>query len=123
MLRLFAAHEFRDGGHDVGVAAGAQHTVHLGQLRPDVVGVPLSEAAGDQQLFQLALRLELPQLQNVVDGLALGRLDEAAGVKHRHVRALRLAGDNKARRPAQGHHLLGVYQILGAAKRDKRHLI
>ena len=123
MLGLLPCHQFLDGGHHVGVAAGAQHAVHLGQFGADVIGVALGETAGDQQLFQLALFLQLSQLQNIFDGLALGGVDEAAGVEHRHVGPFRVCGDGIARLLAQGHHLLGIDQIFGAAQGNKCNFI
>ena len=112
-----------DRSYHIGIAARAQHAVHLGQLLPDAVGIPLAEAAGHQQLFQFALPLQLSQLQDMVNGLALGRLNEAAGVEHRHVRPLRLSGDGKAGVPAQSHHLFCIHQVFGAAKGHKGHFV
>ena len=123
VLRVLPGHELLHRRHHVGVAAGAQHAVHLGQLFPDVVRVALGEAARHQQLFQLALVLQLGELQNVLDGLAFGGLNKAAGVQHRHVGPLRVAGDGVAGVPAQGHHLLGVHQVLGTAERDKGYFV
>ena len=57
-----------DRSYHIGIAARAQHAVHLGQLLPDAVGIPLAEAAGHQQLFQFALPLQLSQLQDMVNG-------------------------------------------------------
>ena len=110
------------GGDDVGVAAGAQHAVHLGHLLLQLVLVPLGQAAGHQQLAQLARVLQGGQLQDVLDGLALGGVDEAAGVEHRHVRPLRVGHQLIPGIPGQGHHLFGIDQILGAAQGDKCNL-
>ena len=41
----------------------------------------------------------------------------------RHVGPLRVAGDGVAGVPAQGHHLLGVHQVLGTAERDKGYFV
>ena len=116
VLRPLPLHQLRHGGGHIGIAAGAQHPVHLGQLGADVVGVPLGETASHQQLFQPPGLFQFRQLQNIFDGFALGGLNEAAGVQHRHVRPLGLAGDGVARLAAQGHHLFGVHQIFGAAQ-------
>ena len=72
-------HHLVDGGADVAVAAGAQDAVHLRQLAQNVLLVPLGHAAGDQDLFHLAGALQLRHLQDVVDGLLAGGLQEAAG--------------------------------------------
>ena len=91
-----ASHHLVNGGADVPVAAGAQDAVHLRQLVQNVLLVPLGHAAGDQDLLDPALRLELRHGENVVDGLALGRVDKAAGVHHHHVGPLRLCLDGVA---------------------------
>ena len=109
-------HHRLDGGDDVGIAAGAQNPVHLGQLLQDLILVALGKAAGHQQLLQLAGVFQRGDGQNGVDGLTFGRVNKAAGVDHRHVGPLGLSGDGIARRPAQSHHLLGVHQILGTAQ-------
>ena len=109
-------HDGLDGGNDVGVAAGAQDTVHLGQLLQDLILVALGKAAGHQQLFQFTCAFQRGDGQNGVDGLTFGRVNKAAGVDHRYVGPLGLSGDGVARRPAQSHHLLGVHQILGTAQ-------
>ena len=88
-------------------------------LGADVVGVPLGETASHQQLFQPPGLFQFRQLQNIFDGFALGGLNEAAGVQHRHVGPVRVAGNSVPRPAAQGHHLLGVHQILGTAEGNK----
>ena len=110
-------HDLLQRGDDLGIAAGAQHAVHLGQLLHQLLLVALGQAAGDQQLLQLPLVLEGGQLQNILDGLALGRVDKAAGIEHRHIGPRRLSGHGVARLAHQGHHLFGIHQVLGAAKR------
>ena len=54
---------------------------------------------------------------------SMASLLAAAGVQHRHVGPLRVAGDGVAGVPAQGHHLLGVHQVLGTAERDKGYFV
>ena len=119
VLRLLPCHQLLHRRCHVGIAAGAQHPVHLGQLGADVVGVPLGETASHQQLFQPPGLFQFRQLQNIFDGFALGGLNEAAGVQHRHVGPVRVAGNSVPRPAAQGHHLLGVHQILGTAEGNK----
>ena len=123
MLRPLPLHQLRHGGGHIGIAAGAQHPVHLGQLRADLLTVALGQATRHQQLLQLTCLFQLRQLQDAVDGLALGRLDEAAGVQHCHVGPLRFTRDVVPRSPAQGHHLLGVHQIFGAAQGYKGYFV
>ena len=115
-------HQLLQGGDDLGVAAGAHDAVHLGQLLHQLVLIALGQAAGDQQLAQLPLLFQLGQLQDILNGLALGGVDKAAGVEHRRVRPLGLGGDLMPSASDQCHHLLGVHQILGAAQGYKCNL-
>ena len=115
-------HQLLQGGDDLGVAAGAHDAVHLGQLLHQLVLIALGQAAGDQQLAQLPLLFQLGQLQDILNGLALGGVDKAAGVEHRRVRPLGLGGDLMPGASDQCHHLLGVHQILGAAQGYKCNL-
>ena len=105
-----------NGGDDVLVATGAQNAVHLGQLPGDLLPVALRHAAGDQDLLELSRLLQLRHAENVLDGLLAGAGEKAAGVDHRHVGPLRRIGENIAGIPAQGHHLLAVDHVLGAAQ-------
>ena len=99
------------------------NAVHLRQLVQNVLLVPLGHAAGDQDLLYLAGPLQLRHLQNVVDGLLAGGLQEAAGVHHHHVGPLRLRLDGVAGGLDRGHHLLAVHLILGAAQGDKGNVV
>ena len=123
VLRPLPGHQLLHGGNHIGVAAGSQHAVHLGQFLTNVIGVALGQASGHQQLLQLAGLLELGQLQDIFNGLALGRLNKPAGIQHRHVSPLRLSGDRVTCLAAQGHHLLGIHQVLRTAQGDKGNLI
>ena len=62
VLGLLPGHQLLHGGDHVGIAPRAQHSVHLGQFLADVVGIALGQAAGHQQLFQLALLFQMGQL-------------------------------------------------------------
>ena len=109
--------------HDVPVAAGAQHAVHLGQLLRDLLPVALRHAPGDQDLFQLPLLLQRRHAEDVLDGLLVGAGEKAAGVDHRHVGTLRRFGQGVARLAAQGHHLLAVDHVFLAAQGDEMDVI
>ena len=52
----------------------------------------LRKTAGDQDLLDPALRLELRHGENVVDGLGLCGLDKAAGVDDDELRTVRGRG-------------------------------
>ena len=57
-----AAHHLVDREGDLAVAAGAEHRVDLRQLMEHIVLVALRHAAGDDDLFELALFFELRHL-------------------------------------------------------------
>ena len=105
--------------NDLAVAAGAHDAVHLRQLLQDLLLVALGQAAGDQDLAHPALGLLLAHGQNVVNGLALGGVDEAAGVDDHQLHVLRLRAELPARLGHQVHHLLAVHLVLGAAQGDE----
>ena len=106
-----------DGLHDAVVAAGAQGGVHLRQLPEKVALVSLGQAAGNDQRLQLALLFQLRQLQNRLNGLALGAVNKAAGIDNGRVSPLRLLQKLHARLLQEPQHLLGIHQIFGAAQR------
>ena len=107
------------GGDHVVVAAGAKHAVHLGQLGQNFLLIALGQTAGDEDLPHQALGLFLRDGKNVVDGLALGGVDEAAGVDDDQIDVLRLRANLKTRLGHQIHHLLAVHLVLGTAEADK----
>ena len=58
----------------------------------------------------------LRHLEDGVDRLLLGFVDERAGVYHQNVCRLRVIGNLRARLVEQAHHDFTVDQILGAAQ-------
>ena len=104
------------GGGNVIVAARAEDAVHLGHLLQNFVLVALGQAAGDQNFSQPALLLQLRHLEDVGNGLLLGRVDEAAGVDNDQIRAVRLAGDPVTGLLKPEEHLLRIDLVFGAAE-------
>ena len=78
------------GPDDVLEAAHAQHGVDLRQLLQDGVLVALGETAGNDDAAETPGLFQLRHLQDVVDGLALGRVDEAAGVDDHEIGPVRI---------------------------------
>jgi hypothetical protein len=71
------------GGFEDGFElAGADYGVDFGDVLLDLVAVALDEAAGDDEALGFAAvgDLVLHHLEDGVDGLLLGGVDEAAGV-------------------------------------------
>ena len=113
-------------GRDVGVVVEAEHCVRLGQRLGEVLAVALGQAAdGDDRLGPAPVpggRLQVGRLEQGVDGVLLGRLDEAAGVDHDGVGVLGvLDQDEPAGLEAPGE-LLGVDLVAGTAQGHDRHL-
>ena len=68
------------GFYDIAEASHAQYRVDFRQLLQDRVLVALGQTAADDQAAQLSCLFQLRHLQNSVNGLALCRVDKAAGV-------------------------------------------
>ena len=74
-----------EGPDDVGHLAGAEHSVDLRNLGPQLLAVPLGQAAGDDERPAASVLLVLRHLEDGVERLLLGGVDERAGVDHEHV--------------------------------------
>ena len=114
-----AGKQLFDGGDNLGIAAGAQDTVHLGHLLQDIPLIALAQAAGDQDLAHLALCLQRGSGENVINGFALGGVNKAAGVDDHHIAAGKVREHRVSRLPDPVHHPLAVHLVLGTAKRNK----
>ena len=104
--------------------AGADDGVDLGNVLLDLVAVALDQAAGHDEAAGLAAGgdLVLRHLEDGVDRLLLGRVDEAAGVDDQNLGVLGAGGELGAGVVEQAHHHLGVDEVLGAAERDEAYL-
>ena len=96
----------------------SQQDVDLRQLFRQLLPIPLREAARGHQHPTAAPLLVLGHLQDGVDALLLGRVDEAAGVHDQHLRLLGVGGELIAGPPQQAQHPLRVHLVLGTAKAD-----
>ena len=95
--------------------AGADDGVHLGNVLPNLVAVALDQAAGDDQLFGRAGGFVAGHLQNRIDRLLLGRVDEAAGVDDEDFGLFGMGGQAGASARQQAHHHLGIDEVFRAA--------
>ena len=118
-----AAHHLVERKGNVAVAAGAEHRVHLGQLAQHIVLVALRHAAGDDDLLESSLLLELRHFEDIIDGFLAGRSQKAAGVDHGHIRPLGREDDIVPRVLHRGHHLLAVDLVFGTAEGNKEHIV
>ena len=104
--------------------AGADYGVDFGDVFADLVAVALDEAAGDDELLGAASvgLLVLHHLEDGVDGLLLGGVDEAAGVDDEDLGVFGVGGELAAGGVEEAHHDLGVDEVFGAAEGDEADL-
>ena len=108
-----------NGGDNLCVAARAQQTVHLRHFLCNLSLIALGEAAGNQNLANLALGFHGTGHENVVNCLRLCRVDKSTGVDNHHVAAGKLTADRMASLLYPEHHPLTVHLIFCTAKRNK----
>ncbi len=106
-------------GSDVRVVVEAEHRVGLGQRLGEVLAVALGQAAHRHDRLRGPVGLEVGGLQQRVDGVLLGRLDEAAGVHHHGVGVLGLVDQPEPPGLEAPGELLGVDLVAGAAERHQ----
>ena len=112
------------GGEDRFELAGADDGVDLGDVSADLVAVSLDEAAGDDEFADASAvgDLVLDHLEDGVDRLLLGGVDEGAGVDDEDVGVFGTGGKLGAVVVEQAHHHFGVDEIFRAAERDEAYL-
>ena len=103
---------------DVVIAARSQDAVHLGHFPQNFLLIALRKAAGDQDLTDDPLLLQRAHGQDIINGLALSRVDKAAGVDDNHIRALDAAQQLITGLLKQIHHLLRVDLVFCTAQGD-----
>ena len=106
----------------IGVVLEADDCVDFGQLRRQIIGVPLCHAAGDEEAtdWRRTFRLELCGLDDRRDGLTLRVIDKGAGVDNHNVCLGRIADHPESAALQVAKHHLGVHGVLRAAERDER---
>ena len=109
------------GGENGFEFACADYGIYFGDVLPDLVAVALDEAAGydDAACLAAVLLLVLDHLEDGVDGLLLGGVDEAAGVDDDDLGVFGSGGEFGAVVVEQAHHDLGVDEVLGATERNE----
>ena len=103
---------------DVGVVVEAEHGVGLGQRLGQLAAVPLGQAADGHDLGA-----GVGRGQHRVDGVLLGRVDEAAGVDDQDVGVVLVVGQRPARAGQPSGQLLGVDLVARASQRDHRDVL
>ena len=99
--------------------AGAEDGVDFGNLLPQFLAVAFGKAASDHQPCGPAFGLVLGHLEDGVDRLLLGRVDERTRVHHEHVGLAGLARDLVPGTFGKPQHHLGIDEVLGAAEGNK----
>ncbi len=119
--RARRARPWLDGFEDMRDVAGAEHGVDLRDLLLQGVAVAFGEAAGDDQPAAGGL-LPGGHLQNRVDRLLLGAVDEGAGVHDDDVGAVGVGRDLVAGLFSCAEHDLGIDEVLRAAEGNEADL-
>ncbi len=110
---------FRDP-RDLLAAEDADDLVHLGELIEQDISLPLGQAAGDDDPFDLPCPLTAQQFLDDAARFLPGRIDEPAGIDDDQVGLLILGHKHEPVLRQQPEHPLGVDKILGAAEADER---
>jgi hypothetical protein len=119
LVRLAGQDPLQAGG-DVGVVVETEHGVRLGEALGQVGAVALGQAADGDHLLGAPLLLEVGRLEQRVDGVLLGLLDEPAGVDHHRVGGRRVLDEEEAARRETSGQLLGVDLVAGTAQGHER---
>ena len=117
------------GDEDSFELAGADDGVDFGDVLADLVAVALDEAACDDEALGVPFTgaavgdcLHLDHLEDSVDGLLLGGVDEGASVDDEDFGVFGVGGELAAGVMEEAHHDFGVDEILGAAEGDETDL-
>src|SRR5262249_21938778 len=111
-----AACGLTDQVDDTRQVRGAEDAVDLGHRLEDVTAIALGEAAGDDERATGALFLELRELQDGVDRLLAGAVDEGARVDDEALGVLGPLGERESGLGQHAEHQLGVDLVLGTAE-------
>ena len=106
-----------DGADDLGDLSRAEDGVDFRNLFQQLGAVALRHAAGDDQLPARPRLLVFGHLQDGVDRLLLGLVDERAGVDHQYLGGFGVLGQLVPGLLGEPEHHLGVNEVLGAAQR------
>ena len=117
-VALMRAHRRVDGVGQLIVLVHAHQQVNLGNFLQEGLLVPLGQAARHHQQPAAAGLFVAGHLQDGVDGLLLGGLNEAAGIHHQHVSLGGVAGEAEATGFEQAQGGFGVHAVLVAAQGD-----
>lgn len=112
------------GPHYAGKVACSEIGVHFGNLAPQLLGIPLAQAAYHEKPVNRSLLLGPHETENGIDGLLLGIAYEPACIDH-HRPCLRSVGIEHhviSRCSQLRHNMLGVHHVFGTAERNDIYL-
>ena len=100
-------------------APRAENRVDLGQFFRELLTVALGQTSRRDDGLELARFFQLHKLQDLGNGLRLGRFDKAAGVDDPYVGLFRVLDLHHARGGEVEEHAFAVNLVFGAAKGDQ----
>src|ERR1039458_3283270 len=106
-------------GDDTFQLVGADEGIHFGEFGADIAAEPLHQAAGDDQFPGAADFLVLGHLQDGVDGLLFGGVDETARVDHEDVGLIGMGGEFVPSGDELTHHDFTIDEVFGTAQTDE----
>ncbi len=119
LLMQAAQNSLRDL-RDLLAAEHAHDLVDLGELVEQYVFLTLGQAAGDNDPPDLSGAFAVEQFLDHAARFLTGRVDEPAGIDDHQIRLLPLGNQHEPVLGQQPQHALGIHEVLGAAKTDKR---
>ena len=95
--------------------AGPENGVDFGDFLSQFVSVPLGEATSHDKTRAVTVLFQLRHLQDGIDRLLLGFVDERAGVHDQYVGARRIVGQLVAGIAGHTQHHLAIDEVFRAA--------
>ena len=116
--KLLGFEPFAESG-DLFEFVGAENSIDIGNVLLNIGAKPFDKAAGDHQTLGFARLLVFGHLEDGIDGLLFGRINEAAGVDYDDVGVGGLRREFVTSRDELAHHDLCVNKVLRAAETYK----
>ena len=111
------------GRQDTVEFAGPDHRIHFRNVFLNFVAKALDQATGHNQLLGVSPRLQAGHIQNGINRLLLGRVNEGTGIDDDNVSILSLGSQVGACLHQHPHHYFAVNQVLRATQADEGHLL
>ena len=104
-----------------GAEAFPDDKINLGNIFQNFLAITFHQATGHHEPLGGACLLVLGHFEDRVDGLAFGRVDEAARIDDENVGIFRQRGQFEALARQDAEHDFAVHEILGTAQTDHSH--